>query len=263
MTEQPGVNPYSAPVSEVETVNANGDVIFCEAKKLTAGQGNRMIADAWGLYKVSPFKWTFVAISLFAVMIILSLIPFAGSIVGGLIYTPLFAGFLIGASEVAKGEKLKFSHLFSAIKVNPKGVFGLALVITGLSLANMLLAFAFLGSEYFLAMYGGQELDPASLASNPSNMVVGFAIMMVCGVLIAMLSWFATPLIALQSVGVFKALGMSFKACLKNWLALTVFGFVMIFWMIVSIIPLGLGLFIMLPLLSISIYTSYRKIFTA
>jgi len=127
----------------------------------------------------------------------------------------------------------------------------------------MLLAFAFLGSDYFLAMYAGQELDPATLASNPSNMVMGFIIMMVCGVLIAMLSWFATPLIALQSVGVFKAMGMSFKACLKNWLALTVFGFVMVFWMIVSIIPLGLGLFVLLPIISISIYTSYRKIFTA
>jgi uncharacterized membrane protein len=262
MTDQSIVNPYSAPISQVENVNPSGAVVFCAAKRLTAGQGSRMVADAWRIYKVSPFKWTFVAFSLFAVMVLLIMIPMVGSFVGSLFYTPLFAGLLIGASEIERGGKLKFGHLFSAIKINAKGVFGLAVVVTIIGLINMGVAFSFMGSEYFMAMYAGQELDSAALAIDPVDMMIGGLIMMMGSVLLVMLSWFATPLIALQSVGVFQALGMSFKASLKNWLALTVYGFVMAFWMIVAVIPVGLGLLIMIPLLSITIYTGYRKIFT-
>jgi len=262
MTDQAVLNPYSAPTSQVETVNTSGDVVFCQAKKLTAGQGNRMVTDAWKIYKVSPFKWTFLAFSLFAVMMLISMIPIAGTFIGTLFYTPLFAGLLIGASEIEKGGKLQFNHLFAAIKTNAKGVFALAGVITVLSLINMGVAFSFMGQDYFMAMYGGQEIDPATLSVDPTNLMIGIFGLIIGSVLLVMLTWFATPLIALQSVGVFQALGMSFKASLKNWLALTVFGFVMFFWMIVAILPVGLGLLVMIPLMIITIYTGYRKTFT-
>jgi uncharacterized membrane protein len=262
MTDQAVLNPYSAPTSQVETVSSNDSVVFCSAKKLTAGQGNRIVADAWKIYKTAPFKWTFINFSLYALLLIISLIPILGTFVGSLFYTPLFAGLLIAASEIENGGALKFSHLFAGIKRNAKGVFGLAISITLLSLINMALAFWFLGGEYFMAMFAGQDIDPETLNMNPQNLLLGMMVMLVGTAFFMMLTWFATPLIALQSVGVFQAMSMSFKACLKNWLALTIYGFVMAFWMIVAVIPVGLGLFILLPLLSITIYTSYRKVFT-
>lgn len=262
MTDQAVLNPYSAPTSQVETVNSNDEIVFCPAKKLTAGQGNRMVADAWAIYKVSPFKWTLITFTLFAIMLLLSMVPIIGSFIGTMFYTPLFAGLLMGARDIDRGDTLKFSHLFAAIKSNAKGVFGFAAVITLLSIINMAIAFSFMGSEYFMAMYGGQEIDPATLSVDPMNMLIGFSVLLLGTFLLVMFSWFATPLIALQSVGVFKAMGMSFKASLKNWLSLTVYGLVMTFWMILAVIPVGLGLLVLLPLLSISIYTGYRKIFT-
>jgi len=265
MTDQNVVNPYSAPTSQVETVNVSGDAVFCPAKNLTAGQGNRIVADAWNIYKVSPFKWTLMSVIMFVIMIVLSMIPIIGSIFGSLFYTPLFAGLLIAARDVEKGEALKFGHLFSAIKANGRGVFGLAFVMSIIGLVNLLVGFMFMGSGTFMAAYSGymgQEVDPATLDINPVGMIIGFIIMMVGTLVLVMMSWFATPLIALQSVGVFQALGMSFKASLKNWLSLTVYGLIMLFWLFVATIPVGLGLFIMIPLMSITVYTGYRKIFT-
>jgi len=262
MTDQPAVNPYSAPTSQVENVNANGEVIFCEAKKLTAGQGSRMVADAWRIYKVSPFKWSFISLVLVALMLALNSIPLGGSLFSPLIYTPLYAGLLIAASDIEKGGKLKFSHLFSAVKANAKGVFGLAIVVSILGLIIAALAFSFLGSELFMAAYMGQEIDPETFKMDPTNMMIGGIIFIVGMALYTMLSWFATPLIVLQSKGVFQSVGMSFKACLKNWLPLTVYGLIMAFWMIVAMIPAGLGWLIMIPLLTITVYSTYRKIFT-
>jgi uncharacterized membrane protein len=262
MTDQAVLNPYSAPTSQVETVNSPDEIVFCSAKKLTAGQGNRMVADAWAIYKVSPFKWTLITFTLFAIMMLFSMIPIIGSFIGTMFYTPLFAGLLMGARDIDRGDTLKFSHLFAAIKSNAKGVFGFAAIITLLSVINMGIAFSFMGSEYFMAMYGGQEIDPATLSVDPMNMFIGMLLLILGTFLLVMFSWFATPLIALQSVGVFKAMGMSFNASLKNWLSLTVYGLVMTFWMILAVIPVGLGLLVLLPLLSISIYTGYRKIFT-
>jgi uncharacterized membrane protein len=76
-----------------------------------------------------------------------------------------------------------------------------------------------------------------------------------------MLFFFATPLVALNQVPVFKALGMSFKASLRNFLPILVYGLVVMILAILGAIPLFLGLLIVIPMIYVSSYAAYRQVF--
>jgi len=81
-------------------------------------------------------------------------------------------------------------------------------------------------------------------------------------VLLAMLFWFAPTLVVLHpEVGVMEALGLSFRACLRNVLPFLLYGVVLFVLAIVATIPLMLGWLVLWPVLIGSIYASYKDIF--
>jgi uncharacterized membrane protein len=74
-------------------------------------------------------------------------------------------------------------------------------------------------------------------------------------------TYFATPLVALGGVGPLSAVSMSLIGCMKNLLPFTVYIVIVVVLSIVASIPLGLGWFVLLPVLLLSLYTAYRDIF--
>jgi uncharacterized membrane protein len=78
---------------------------------------------------------------------------------------------------------------------------------------------------------------------------------------LAMAMFFAPGLVALNDVPLMRSFKLSFLACLKNILSFLVFGLVAIVMVIAGILPFGLGLLLVLPILAISIYLAYRDIF--
>ena len=262
MTQQPSINPYAAPEAEIEAPGQTGDLVFCDANKLKGGDGNRFVTEAWTIYKKAPIKWTVISLFLFALVIVVSLIPIIGSILGSIVFIPFFAGLYIGAEEVSKGENLRFSHLFAGFKARGLKLIGFSLVYSVLYLVAFLGPFLAMGATEFIPMMLGEEPNPEAIANMGANFALVFLVVMGLMIPLIMAYWFAIPLIAFQNDGIFQALGKSFKACLKNFWPLTIYGLVIMFWFFLAIIPLGLGLLIILPILTISIYTSYRKIFT-
>lgn len=273
MSQDTSINPYSAPAAELELEAKSGDIIFSAPKKLKGKEGFSLFSDAWKIYKQAPVKWIFVTlvlfIILFSLMIGLAFIPFVGSLLGMVIMMPLTAGLYIASEEVSRGEGLKFSHIFFGLKKNTGKLLGFGLAYTILyilSLAVPLLLFGFLD---LLPMFLGTEADPealaagpAALAENPEQFFLVILSMMLMMMLTIMLYWFAVPLIAFQNQGVLQAMTNSFKGCLKNIWPLTLYGLAMIFWMFVAILPVGLGLLVLMPVMYITIYTGYRRIFT-
>ena len=75
--------------------------------------------------------------------------------------------------------------------------------------------------------------------------------------------WFAPALVVLHDVDAITAMKQSFKGCLKNILPLIVYGLVCLFvFPILVIITLGFGILVIIPVLFISYYTSYRNVWT-
>jgi uncharacterized membrane protein len=110
-----------------------------------------------------------------------------------------------------------------------------------------------------------------SLASQNPEMMMdailspGFIIAMLLGFLLIvplmMAYLFAPVLVALDNMKALEAMKLSFSGCLKNLLPLTVYGLLAFLLMIIGSIPFALGLLVVLPLLTASIYAAYRDIY--
>jgi uncharacterized membrane protein len=57
------------------------------------------------------------------------------------------------------------------------------------------------------------------------------------------------------------AMRLSFFACLRNMLPFTLYGIISAVLLLVAMIPLGLGLLVMIPTMTASLYVSYKDIF--
>ncbi len=78
-----------------------------------------------------------------------------------------------------------------------------------------------------------------------------------------MLVYFAPPLIVLHDIRPFDAMKMSFKGCLRNMLPFLFFGLIaLVFSFILCSLTIGLGIFIVIPIMLISYYVIYRDIWS-
>jgi len=89
------------------------------------------------------------------------------------------------------------------------------------------------------------------------------ALLILVGVsfLIAMALWFAPGLVVFRNVAPVDALKASFAACMKNFVPFLVFGVLYVIAATVASIPFGLGWILLVPLLMLAIYVSYRDVF--
>jgi uncharacterized membrane protein len=74
--------------------------------------------------------------------------------------------------------------------------------------------------------------------------------------------WFAPALVVLHGMAPLDAMKASFVACLRHVVPSLVYGVVMMVFLVIAMIPIGLGLFVWVPLFFTSTYAAYRAIFT-
>ena len=87
--------------------------------------------------------------------------------------------------------------------------------------------------------------------------MLGFALT----VLVKGALWFAPPLIALHDMPVSHAMRWSTYAALANLGAMLVYGIALMGLFFVALIPWGLGLLVVIPIIVISTYVGYREVF--
>jgi hypothetical protein len=134
---------------------------------------------------------------------------------------------------------------------------GLTTFLAGIVFGVVLVVF--LGGEIVGTMMGRGNPDPAMFLSMKFWLafLIGLALMLpvICA------TYLAPQLIVLHDQPAITALKMSLSGCVKNILPGIVFGLCAIAMVIVSMIPLLLGLLITIPILVITNYTVYRDIF--
>jgi uncharacterized membrane protein len=151
-------------------------------------------------------------------------------------------------------------HLFAGFSNNTG-----RLVVVGLLYLLGMMAILLISMMIFGGALFASKDSLQSAAANPLTMFTTFGlpllVMLALYMLLAMAYWFAPALVALEGVSPFNAMKMSFTASLKNVLPFLVYGLCALVLLIVAIIPVGLGLFIMAPVMTAALYVSYRDIF--
>lgn len=72
---------------------------------------------------------------------------------------------------------------------------------------------------------------------------------------------FATPLVGFDRLPIATALRLSFNASFRNWLALLVWSLLALALILVGALTFGLGLLVVVPVLTASYYRLYQAIF--
>jgi len=86
---------------------------------------------------------------------------------------------------------------------------------------------------------------------------------MVVGLTIPLLMalWFAPALVMLHGLGPLEAMKLSFVGCLRNMLPFLLYGLIALVLTVLAVIPVGLGLLVLGPMITASVYTAYKDIF--
>ena len=108
--------------------------------------------------------------------------------------------------------------------------------------------------------------DTSQLAAIAGSSIITFLLALLIGLallapLLAAL-WFAPALVYFHDEPPLEALKISFFACMKNLLSFLVYGVLLLMLCVAAAIPFMLGFLVVGPLALISVYTSYRAIFT-
>ena len=266
----PKFNPYRAVATQESPADASpgGAAYVAGGRVVAAGDGVEWIAAAWRLFVQAPLMWI-VMIVLYAVFfVVLAFVPILGSLLGYVLYGVIGAGWLAGAQAVAQGEKLELDHLFAGLKNKT----GPLIVVGAIYTAGLLVIVVLMG--IFLAIGLGtsgaigaiMSGDTSQLAAIAGGSLMTFLVALLVGMallapLLAAL-WFAPALVYFHNEPPLEALKASLIACLKNWLPFLVYGIVMLIFCVLAAIPFMLGFLVLGPVALISVYTSYRAVFT-
>ncbi|RTE66522.1 hypothetical protein EH243_07415 [Amphritea opalescens] len=217
------------------------------------GNGWRWLASGFNHFKQNPVAWIVAIIVWVILSTILSIIPVIGSVGITLLSPVITAGFMLGCQAQEEGDDFRVGHLFSGFSNNV----GQLILVGLLYLVAIFVAMMLVIGGFFLTVGS----DMGSFGQDMSVMVLPMLIGLLLIVPVVMAYWFAPALVALNGLSAITAMKMSFSACLKNMLPGLLYSIIAIILFTLGMIPIGLGLLVVIPMIAASMYTSYRDIF--
>lgn len=230
-------------------------------RTVDAGRGFSWWSDAWALFTRSAGVWIVLALIMIVIYIVLHFIPFVGSIAGSLILPPLAAGWLLAARKVEGGGTLEVGDLFAGFRDKLTPLLVLGALLLAASVVIMLIAGA-LGFGAVMGMFmGGARQSAGGMMAAFGAGMLALLVALTLATLLAMALWFAPALIVFRDVAPVDALKQSFSASLKNVIPFLLYSIVYLVAAIVASIPFGLGWIVLMPVLMLTVYTSYKDVF--
>jgi hypothetical protein len=255
-------NPYRPPEADIDPPSSTttAGTLLDQPRSVAASQGASWVGSGWELMKGAMGTWILMFIVSSAIIIVLSFIPLLGLLSGFLM--PIFiGGWMIGCHRMHEDGEVRFEDLFA----------GFAEHFAPLAIASLLYTVAnivvMMAGGIVVAILGGSltymfDGDPGGGALSV-GLLLGMLVMLALMLPLMMMIWFAPALITQHRISPVDALRMSFVGCLRNILPFLLYGLVGLLLFIVGLIPLGLGLLIVYPLLTCATYSAYRDIFLA
>lgn len=228
--------------------------------ELPASRGAGWIRDSFRMFRGNPIAWIGLTAGWVTITFALILIPILGGVVANFLQPAFFASFAIAGYKQAAGEPIAMGDLFGGFRRNLRALVNLGALLLLAEIAIFALM-ALLGlplsgpdnksftiTEYVEALRGKEWI-----------LAVGFLLTMVVkGAL-----WFAPQLIAFHGMSTAHAIRWSLYAAMANLGPMIVYGAVLFALFFVALLPWALGLIVVIPLMVVSTYVSYREVFEA
>ena len=228
-------------------------------RNVDAGSGWDWIRGGFGLFRQNPVIWIALFLIYLLICVALSIVPVVGPIVLNLLAPVFMAGFMLGCQALESGEELEINHLFAGFKQNTSQL----ITVGGLYLAGIImiagLMFVMTGGAALATM--GEQGHPMKAAAS-ANMLLAALLALVLLLPLIMAYWFAPTLVVFRGISAVDAMKLSFTACLRNILPFAVYSLISMVLLLLAVIPLGLGLLVVIPTMTASLYVSYKDVFS-
>ncbi len=232
-------------------------------RTVDAGRAMAWLAEGWQSFAAAPAIWIGMTLVLLVIFALLSFVPVLGGLAQSFLAPVFGGGLMMGCRAQTKGEPLVFETLFAGFRGNTSGL----LTVGALSLAVMaavVLVFFIVGgggAALGALLGGGQGMRGAGAMVAFGSIAIAGLISLALLVPMTMALWFAPPLVALGGLPAGAALRASFSGCLKNWLPFLIYGVVTFVLFFLAVLPFGLGLLVLIPVLVASVHAGYKDIF--
>lgn len=232
-----------------------------EIQRAEANRGIAWIQIGWAAFVRLPGIWILLMVVLLAIVVVLNLLPWVGSLIVALITPILAAGLLEAARRSTQGEEFTLGVLFES--ATRSAVLNNLLVLGAVSLiinvVIMALGLVFVGgSALGMGMMHGEEGAWMGLGAGA---LFVFPLMLVLHVALSAALFFAIPLVMDDQEPPLQAMQTSLKACLVNWVPLLLFGIIATILGALAMIPMGLGFLVLGPVLAGAVWAAYREVF--
>lgn len=255
------VNPYKPPAAPVEDVSAQvadaGNYVE-GGRAVGAGQGWAWIAGGFDLFKGKPGTWILIVIVLGVLFIAMALVPFLGSLAAVVLYPVFAGGIMLGSQAQRQGGLIEVGHAFAGFRNRAGDLLVVGVISLVAWIVVMIPVMLIIGGSVFFGMMQG---NPEAMASLGTNILLAWLIALALSIPVYMALWFAPALVVLRETPPVDALKQSFLGCLKNIVPFLVYGIVMLILSVIAVIPLGLGLLVLVPVLMGSVYVAYEDIY--
>jgi hypothetical protein len=222
-----------------------------------ARRGAAWIGEAFAMFRAQPLAWMSLCVTWALIWMLLMLLPVVGLVAAYLLQPVFFGSFAIAAYKQSAGERITASALFSGFRRSARALVNVGFVMLFVQvLAIWMMRVMGLPSwpeERDFDLYAYAEMLRDSRWILLAGMIVSTA---ASGAL-----WFAPQLIVFHGMPASHAIRWSLYAALANLGAMVVYGVLMVTFMMLAWLPFGLGLLVLLPIMVISTFTSYRDVF--
>lgn len=226
-------------------------------------RGWRWIADAFGVFRKAAVPWLLLNLVLVAIGWLLGKVPGAGDYLFYLLAPIFLAGIMGACRDLDAGGVVVVGDLFRGFRQNTTALvaLGAAHMLCMLMIEGLIRSIA--GPEFQNVMQGEIPVtDPSVRTPEVQNRIL---LAMLASLLLylpmAMALWFAPALVMLDNQPPLRALALSLLACLRNLLPFFVFSAASSALFILALIPYAAGLVLWIPVMALTIYTSYRDVF--
>ena len=232
-------------------------------RTIAMGRGTEWLTDGFGYFQKDTLAWIGVTIIWFVITLALAFVPLLGNL-AVTILTPVFiGGMMLGCRARAQGGAFKVAHLFAGFSQNTG-----QLIVLGLLYLGGIIAIVILLVVLVIISFGGlaiiQQVNAGDLTALTDNLKVVLLVVLITVSLyvpLLMAFWFAPALVILRNAGAVDALKLSFTGCLLNIMPFLLYGILGLVLTIVAVIPMGLGLLVLVPMVTASMYVACQDIF--
>ncbi|TMH45780.1 MAG: hypothetical protein E6H54_04660 [Betaproteobacteria bacterium] len=230
---------------------------IAHARVVPMGNGWNWIASAWPIFSRAAGVWIGMVVALLLIIIVAHLIPFIGAIAIQILWPVFVGGLMIASRTIDGGGQARFSQLFAGFQQRTGTLVTLGVVWLVVSFLIVAIVVGITGVSVFALMGANPEQVFAAAATALLAALLILALMLP----LVMATWFAPALIVFQGMGVAAAMKASFIGSLKNVLPFLLYGIIAMVAGVIASLPVGLGWLVLGPVLTASVYTSYRDIY--